>query len=182
MNAAEHLERHLGPMERGWSSSSLPGVQVCVFRDQPCAGVVTLATLGLSNTILAMNGDRRVRQELLLAVREGAKLEELAKILLDVAERLMQRERALLRGDLVPLGAKIDEAREADVLYASMPVVFPDGLATLRESTPATVVVWLIPVHPLEARFIESSGWNAFEDRLESVNPDLFSLDRGSAV
>lgn len=45
MNAVEHLKQHLGEMERGWSTRSIPGVQVCLFRDQPIVGVMTIATL-----------------------------------------------------------------------------------------------------------------------------------------
>lgn len=182
MNAAEHLERHLGSMERGWSSASLPGVQVCLFRDRPCPGVVTLTTLGLSNTVLAMSGGRQVRQEILLALHDDRHVEELGKLLLHVADLLLKRGRALLRGDVIPLGDKIAADTAADALYASIPVVFPEGLATLRESTPATVVVWLIPLQPAEATFVESSGWGVFEERLEAANPDLFDLGRGSVV
>src|SRR6185295_5135584 len=104
MNAAEHLERHLGPMERGWSSNSLPGVQVCLFRNQPSPGVITLTTLGLSSTVLAMSGDRNVRQELLLAVRDNRPPEELGKLLLHVAELLVRRGGGLLRGEVLALG------------------------------------------------------------------------------
>jgi hypothetical protein len=182
MNTAEHLEQHLGPMERGWSSASLPGVQVCLFRDQPSPGVITLATIGLSNTVLAMSAERKVRQELLLAVRDDLPAEELAKLLIDVAELLIKRGRALLRGDIVRLGDRVAADSAADALYASIPVAFPDGLATLMDSTPATVVVWLIPLQPPEAAFVESSGWSDFEERLEAANPDLFDPERESVV
>ncbi|MGK4000058.1 suppressor of fused domain protein [Sorangium sp. So ce1024] len=182
MNAAEHLERHLGPMERGWSSSSLPGVQVCLFRDRPFAGVVTLATLGLSNTVLAMSGGRKVRQELLFACRNDTRIEELGKLLIHVAELMLTRERAVLRGDVILLGCRISADSAADSLYASIPVVYPEGLSTLMDSTPATVVVWLIPLQPTEAAFVKSSGWSDFEDRLESADIDLFDLCRGSVV
>lgn len=182
MNAAEHLERYLGPMERGWSSGSLPGVQVCLFRDRPDSGVITLATLGLSNTVLAMSDDREVRQELLLAVRNDKLLEELAKLLIHISEMLINSGRALLRGDVIPLENWIAAGSEANALYASIPVAFPDGLATLRDSTPATVVVWLIPLQPNEAACVASSGWSVFEDRLEAADPDVFDLFRDSVV
>jgi Suppressor of fused protein (SUFU) len=182
MNAAEHLESHLGPMEVGWSSSSLPGVQICLFRDRPVAGVITLTTLGLSNTVLAMSTDRRVRQELLIATPDDRAPEEFGKLLLHIAERLQKRGQALLRGDVVPLGDKLTVDSAADALYASMPVVFPEGLATLADSSPPTVFVWLIPLLPSEVTFVESSGWNEFEDRLEAVDPDVFDLCRDSVV
>jgi hypothetical protein len=130
MNTAEHLEQHLGPMDRGCSSDSLPGVQVCLFRNRPSPGVVTLTTLGLSNTVLGMSEGREVRQELLLAVRDERPAAELAKLLTYVAGCPIRRRGALLRGDVVPLGDKV-EGSAGEMLHASLPVVFPEGLATL---------------------------------------------------
>ena len=182
MNAAEHLERHLGPMERGWSATSLSGIQVCLFRDRPAPGVTTLATLGLSNTVLQMSSNRRARQELLLASYDEGPSEDLVKALMHGAETVLAREHALLRGDVVPLGGRITAGSTATGLYSSIPVVFPAGLATLQDSVPATVVVWLIPLLPAEIDFIESSGWSEFEERLEAADPDLFDLGRSSVI
>ena len=182
MNVAEHLEQHLGPIERGWSAESLPGVQVCLFRDRPETGVFSLATLGLSNSILAMSGDRNVRQELLLAIRGDVFLDDLVKMLMHVAETLLARKRALLRGDVFPLGQPIGKGSAASALYSSIPVIFPESLATLRDSTPPTVFVWMIPLLASEAAFVESSGWSEFEDCMEAANPDLFDIARGSIV
>lgn len=89
---------------------------------------------------------------------------------------------ALLRGQVVPLGAPVTRGALATSLYASIPVVFPDALATFSESTPATVCVWLFPLHPEEAEYISSRGWNSFENILERVDPDLYDLNRESAV
>ena len=178
MNAAEHLERHLGPIDRGWSSQSCPGVQVCLVPNRPSQGVATLATLGLSNTILALSGERQVRQELLLSARDGWPVEELGKVMLHVVDLVLQRGRALLRGDVIHLGSAIATGSNADALYASIPVVFPEELATLKYSTPPTVFVWLVPLYRSEAAFVESSGWTKFEDRLEATDPDLFDLSR----
>ena len=181
MNAVEHLETYLGPMERGWSSNDTPGVQVCLFRDQPSQGVNTVATLGLSNALLELSDARRVRQELLLAAREGASPDDLGRILLHVARLLVQRGRAVLRGEVIPLGQEI-EGGGCDALYASIPVVYPDGLSTLRDSEPACVIVWLVPIHRAEAAFVDASGWDAFEDVLEEANPDLFDLSRKGVI
>jgi len=182
MNAAEHLERHLGPMDRGWSSSSLPGVQVCLFRDRPLAGVTTLATLGLSDTVLAMSEGRKVRQELLMAVRNDRAPEEFGKLLIHIAEGLQRSGQALVRGEVIPLGGRLAADSTAEALYASIPVVFPEGLATLTDSSPPTVFVWLVPLLPREAAYVGSSGWSELEDRLEAADPDLFDLRRGSVI
>lgn len=109
-------------------------------------------------------------------------IEGLGKLLLHVAEGLLESGYALLRGDVIPLGDRVSADGVADSLYASIPVVYPEGLATLNDSTPATVVVWLIPLQPIEAALVNSAGWNEFEDRLESAHVDLFDLCRGSIV
>ena len=182
MNTAEHLERHLGPIERGWSAASLSGIQVCLFRDRPAPGVTTLATLGLSNTVLPVSSNRKVRQELLLASYDERPSQNLVKALMHGVETVLAREHALLRGDIVPLGGPITAGSAATGLYASIPVVFYAGLATLQDSVPATVVVWLIPVLPAEIDFVESSGWSEFEERLEAADPDLLDLTRSSVL
>jgi hypothetical protein len=182
MNAAEHLERNLGPMEVGWSSDSLGGVQVCLFRNQPVHGALTLATLGLSDTVLAMADGRGVRQELLLAIHDDRAPEEFVKLVLHIAERQQRNGQALLRGDVISLGEQLAADSAAESLYASMPVVFPEGIETLSDSSPPTVFVWLVPILPREASFIASSGWSGFEDRVESADPDLFDVCRVSVI
>lgn len=180
MNVAEHLEHNLGQITRGWLSDSTRGVQVCLFANEPNVGVNTLSTLGLSDTILSMPNGRKVRQELLIAVQGSKTPDELAKLLLHVADHLQSEKQALLRGDVFPLGSKIDEDSDADSLYASIPAVFPDELATLNDTSPATVFVWLIPLQQAEVEYLETVGWSDFEDRLEAAEPDLFDLRRAS--
>lgn len=182
MNIAEHLELHLGQMERGWSSSSITGIQVCLFRDQPTQGVVTLATLGLSDKVLSMNERRTVRQELLIAIHSDKEPEEFARLLLHVAERLHRDGRTLLRGDIISFESTVTADCSANALYASIPVVFPDGLATLKDTAPQTVVVWLFPLLPPEVTLIRATNWSEFEDRLEDAEPDLFNVCRDSIV
>lgn len=182
MNLPHHLEKYLGRIEQGWSSASLPGVQVCLFPDQPREDVMTLATLGLSNTVLEMRGTRKVRQELLFATYCDRTPDEFAQLLLHVAEEVLKTGRAPLRGDVLPLGDRVASDSHAEFFYASMPAVYPDELATMEGSDPATVIVWMIPILRAEAQFIERSGWSNFEDRLETVDPDLFDLTRSSIV
>lgn len=181
MSAADHLERHLGPMERGWASSNVPGVQVCLFPDQPFKGAFTLATLGLSNTVLTLGGGREVRQELLLGCLDARQVDDLAKLLFAIAELVLTAGQALLRGQVIPLGERIVDS-SANALYASIPVVFPEGLETIEDSTPATVVVWLVPLMAPETALVSSVGWSEFEVHLESADPPLFDLHRVSSV
>lgn len=179
MTLIEFYEKHLGPIERGWESATGPeAVQVCLFQNQPISGVFTLATLGLSAHELKMSGGRSVRQEFILAAQQQHRPGNLAKLLLDLSEKLLREHLAVLRGQVVPLGAPVAHGSEASALYASVPVVYPPGIAKFNETSPATVIVWLFPVLPQEATYIATMGWNVFEELLEQADPNLFDLNR----
>lgn len=176
----QHLERHLGPIARGWGGYTgvLAGTQVCVFEDSPVPDVTTYSTLGLSDHILNLPRGRKVRQELLLAVLRRFESADLAKLLVHVAEQLLGCHRALLRGELVRLGNPIAKGCRCEDLYVSLPVVFPSNLATCSDTQPPTVFGWLVPLHPEESSFVASRGWSEFEQELERVDPGLFDLHR----
>lgn len=178
-----HLEAVLGPMIQGWSPTGEPaGVHVVLFGHQPLDGTVTYATLGLSQHVLDMPKGRSVRQELLLAVQAGSAMDDFSKLLLHVAESVVGTHRALLRGDVFPLGHPIVRGSSCCHLYVSLPVVFPEGLATCDSTEPPTVFAWLVPVTDREEREIRTVGWSRFEDKLERADVDLFDLARSSVA
>jgi len=179
----EHLEGHLGRIERGWSAGSEEGaLQVVRFADRPDPGVATYATLGLSRHVLALPREREVRQELVFAAYDRVPADQVASFLLTFAEYVAGQHRALLRGDVVGPASPLVPGAAACAVYASLPVVYPDGFATWRGSDPPTVLVWLLPLLKREAEWVKAHGWSAFEDRLESGDPDLFDLDRAGVV
>jgi hypothetical protein len=57
-------------------------------------------------------------------------------------------------------------------------VVFGEAFATYEETSPSTVLVWLIPLLPEEAHYVHQHGWKSFETLLEQKNPDLLDLRR----
>lgn len=172
----KHLESYLGPIAKGWVGVGAEGLQVCFFQNRPIHGVVTYATLGLSNHVLKMSDERTVRQELLLSVQ--VENDDLAKLLAHLADGLIRDHKALLRGDILNLGHPIAKGSNCRELYVAAPVVFSDELAVFDGSRPSTVFAWLIPVHPSEAAHARRLGWSAFEERLEYADPDLFDLAR----
>lgn len=177
-----HLERYLGPITRGWAATDPGGVQLCLFEERPFEGMVTYTTLGLSRHKLAMPRGREVRQELLLSVAVRFANDDLAKMLDHVAERLLRDHRALLRGEVAFFGQRIARSSACDSLYVSLPIVFPEGLATCEETQPPTVFAWLVPIHPAEAALVNQHGWSELEVRWERADPDLFDLERSSVV
>lgn len=175
-NFSQHLESHLGPIDRGWSGGG--HIQVVRFCNQPHEGVDTLATLGLSDMPLPLDSGREVRQELLVSVYNHFDAEAVASFLLTFAEYVEMHSRALLRGDVVGPSSPLIPQVKADGVYAAMPVFFEDELATYSKTSPSTVIVWLIPIRKEEADYVRTCGWDAFEDLLESVELDFWDLNR----
>lgn len=187
MNTPElvnHLERHLGDIQQGWGPEKRGGLQVALFSDTPSAGLATLVSLGLSNHILQMAGGRTVRQELLLVAGRHAPLEQLAALLLTVAETILNSHQALLRGHVLTLAEPVIPGSALTHLYVCVPFFLNEEARTLQSSSPPTIFAWLVPITQVEASYIEKSGWSAFEDKLEELGEEmnLFDLERLSVV
>lgn len=183
MNIVDHLEAHLGAIDGGWGpTEGSSQIQVVRFNSQPFEGAVTYSTLGMSRTVLPLSDVKQVRQELLFTAYERFPPEQIASFLLTFCEYVLSKNRALLRGDVVGPSTPLISGVAVNAVYAALPVVFSDGLATFAGSTPATVLVWLLPILGNEAAFIKSSGWGKFEDLLEARDPDLWDLNRPSLV
>ncbi|QKL55768.1 suppressor of fused domain protein [Ralstonia solanacearum] len=186
MTIIEHLERHLGPIAEGWgaptSSDDQVRVRIVRFSNVPYDGAVTFCTVGHSDHIAEMGDGRTVRQELLFSVAGRYPADQVASFLLTLSNHLRSRTKALLRGEVIGPSAPVIPGVAADAVYASMPVIFPQGLELYSESTPPTVLVWLIPLLASEAGFVRQEGWSRFEDLLEERNPDVLDLNRPPLV
>ena len=172
----QHLEGHLGKIDRGWGDAG--DIQVVQFLDQPQKDVVTYTTLGLSSTPLPMKQGRTVRQELLVSVDSSFESKSIASFLVTFAEYVRAQNRALLRGDVVGPSEPLIPGARASAVYAAMPVFFDDDFATYRGSSPPTVLVWLIPLPFEDADLVKTRGWEAFENELESTAVDFWDLNR----
>lgn len=179
----QHLEHFLGPVARGWATPAEPeGVQVCLFRGRPDADSVVYSTLGLSRHVLRMSDGREVREELVIVLRESFTHETMSNLLFHIAEPVVAQHCALLRGEAICLGYPLSPGSLCKHLYVAMPVVLPDGFSTCTATSPATVFAWLIPITDPELRMIQSAGWGAFEELLESRDVDLLDLNRTSVL
>ena len=183
----EHLEKHLGRIEKGWDRTpdrdDIP-FQVIACRGGAHAGVRAFSTLGLSSQGLrSAVSEKVIHQELFLAVPETFGEANLPALLQQVGLEAIEANLAYLRGDVIgPRGPLLD-GKTFEALYVAMPVYFPDSFGACRLSDSVTVVIaWLIPITKREAAFVARQGWGAFEDRLVRTDPNLFDLDRGSIV
>jgi hypothetical protein len=182
MTILDHFERHLGLLTGGWKATNLQSdeseIRVIRFPRTPYLGATTFATVGLSDHVVTLSGGRTVRQELLFATRDEHPTVQVASFLLTFASFIKSNSLVLLRGDVVGPSAPLIPGVAANAVYASVPVIFPPGIETYRGTSPATVVVWLIPLMKSEAEFIRGSGWSRFEDLMEEKDPDLLDMNR----
>jgi len=181
-NVASYLEERLGRVESGWADhESSMRIQVVRFVDQPEPSAQTYVTLGLSDNQLEMpDSHRTVRQELVLCANRDWPELDMALTLFGVAESLVSRKAAILRGEVVEMGRLISTKSRARALYATNPTVFGDRLLAIDSESPPLVFVWLIPITESEVNFVRKSGWRAFEAELESEDPEPWDIDRPS--
>lgn len=181
-----HLESHLGQIESGWRDSDGTNwpFHVLRFSGGPLAGTVTYCTLGLSDTPLQSPvSAKQVRHELLLMARPAFCDRNIPAVLHQVGTEAIRAGRPYLRGDVIgPRGTLILGTR-MEALYVSLPAYLPDSFAacTAPDGT-ARVFAWLVPITSDEAAFAKAKGWDAFEERLVRVDPDLPDFDRESIV
>ena len=171
----EHLERELGPIQGGFTGDGLP---VAYFPDQPHPGVTTSVTLGLSRTPLPMPDGRLVRLELLFSAYDSFSAIEISGFLCSFADYIVSQNRALVRGDVVGPSDPLFKGVTATAVYATHPVHFSETLWVLEDTSPPTVIVWVMPLPGVEAAFIKTRGWDEYESLLELADPDLWDPNR----
>jgi hypothetical protein len=182
----EHFERQLEAIQGGWSvdpdGNEMP-FQIVRFARGSGDGTIAFATLGLGRyPLLSPTTGRTIRQEFLLLASADLVNEPFPSLLQEVGEEAVRGGRAFLRGDLVgPRGPLIPKSH-LEALYVTVPVYFPDEFATCDSADVPVVIAWLVPVTVAEARYIDSEGWEAFEDRLVEQDPDLVDFGRKSIV
>lgn len=179
----EHYERHLGKITKGWSDQKQAhGVQIVCFEKQPVRGVNTYATLGLSRHDLALSSSRRVRQELLLSADEQFLPDAVAALVLSLAEYVLQRSSALLRGEVIGPGGPVIAGSTLTAIYVTNPSPFDTSLTEFPCESPAVVFAYLVPIFNAEATLIREKGWRWFEEELEQQDPNIWDLTRMEQV
>jgi hypothetical protein len=182
MTIIEHMEKYLGKIGTGWRDNNGSDMQIVSFNDTPYESICTFTSLGMSKNILEISETKTVRQELLFSVYSMNVSNMIVSFLLSVCEAILNRKKAVLRGEVIPLHNSLSKRFGFDAVYCTIPVLFDDQFCTYDASAPPTVIVWIFPIYQAEADYIERNGWESFEDLLEEKNPDLFSLKRGSLI
>jgi hypothetical protein len=179
----DHYEQHLGEIARGWfDETRIHGIQVVNFENQPESGVNTYATLGLSDHIIELSGSKFIRQELLISANDTTSSDAVAGLVLSLAEHVVRRGSALLRGEVIGPGVPVVAGSTLTAIYVTDPSPFEKSLTEFSSELPATVFAYLIPITKAEARLVSDMGWRWFEDQLEQQNPDIWDLVRSETI
>ncbi len=178
----EHIERHLGTIESGWSKDAdgetMP-FSVARIDNPSGPGTVAFVTLGLSRHELhGSRPDKSIRCELLMLVTDDWRDGPMPGILQQVASGNLASHHALLRGEVVGPWGPLVAGSQLEALYATMPVYLPDEFATCEVEGNQVIFIWLIPVSAGEAAFVTASGWPEFEDALAKSQLQLMDLHR----
>jgi hypothetical protein len=181
-----HIEQHCGVILHGWSSDpdgNKAAVQVVQTKGGPSTDATTFTTLGLSNHLLTSVSDRRVRQELVMPCRADSVPGNLPALLQQVASEALGSHAAYLRGQVIGPRGALFPGSALSALYVAIPVCFPDSFASVDIGNSRTVIfAWLVPIASSEADFVQSNGWDVFEERLIKQNPDLLDYTRRTIV
>ena len=178
-----HYERYLGQIDRGWlDENRVHGIQIVSFKNQPEAGVTTYATLGLGRHEVEMAAGKAIRQELLISANNEFSPDAIAGLLLSLAEHMLSRNRAFLRGEVIGPGNPVIGGVALSAIYVTNPSPFDSALTKFQSNPPATVFAYLIAITQSEATLVLKKGWRWFEDQLERQNPDIWNLSRVECI
>ena len=136
----------------------------------------------MSKKVLKLNEVKNVRQELVFSVYSMVITSMIVSCLMSLCEAILGRGKAVLRGEVIPLSTELAERMGFSAVYCTIPVFFDDDFCAYEESSPPTVMVWVLPIYKSEADYIEANGWESFEDLLEQKDPDLCSLEREPVI
>jgi hypothetical protein len=183
----EHFEARLGRLASGWSVDSngekIP-FQVARFEAGRFADTLSFATIGLSSTpLLSTSTGRLLRHEVFCTVKASFGEHNLPGLLQQVGMLAIEKEEAILRGEVIQLSGRLFDDSSMVAFYAALPVYFDDSFAVCRlDSGRQVAIIWLVPVHQAEAHQAHAKGWQSFEDLLVATDPDLFDPYRASVV
>jgi len=178
-NLVIHLEKTLGPIATGWKGDSHHDFSVVRFDQVPIAGVTAFSTLGLGRHPMQLNKSGvRIRVEFMVLIRTEQSTGPIANVLHSIASEVVSAGRTYLRGEVANFRAPFIPESEMEAIYFTRPTYFNDVFSSASESGHQVSLVWLVPISRAESQFVAIHGWNAFEDWLETVDPDLTDISR----
>ena len=165
---------------RYWDKNNRNYIDILSSVDSPCKGVISYATIGLSeHEIDLFSNDKSLRVELLGAC--DAKEEFFANILATIAFEIIQNKKCLY-GDIIQnVVAEYDPNSEMKHVYLMNPFLWKK-FETLEFKDRLVTWLLIVPVSDKEKDFATKYGWKALEDEFAEQNIDIYDLNRKSIL
>lgn len=165
---------------RYWDDDQKNSVDIFSSLDRPYSGVVSYATIGLSECEIGLvSNDKSLRVELIGACDKKEK--HFANVLSTVAFEVMKKKKCSY-GDIIQnVISEYCIDSEMKHVYLMNPFLW-DGFETLEFRD--RIVAWLliIPISDKEKEYAIVNGWESLEDKFEEADIDIFNLNRKSII
>ena len=176
----KHYGRFLGVPSAKYSMSlsgyPTQSYHLLEYKDVPCQGAVTLATLGLSDMPLHM-----FRQEFAFLCYDQFISDDLIRLLTVVAGMISESNHPLLHGSVLPPAGPLLEYTPMESLYVGTLMYFntsEENFDVLKANDLTVLISWLLPIYSSEANWISQHGYDDFESLIVERDPDLMDLER----
>jgi antitoxin YqcF len=177
---AMHVEKP--PIARFWDESGTSNVCVLEALDRPQEGVITYATIGLSDHPLMFKGrEFDTRVELVGAC--GAAFHRFANVLATAAFCVINSGWFCAPGIIFPDVLSMHEASDTlSDIYFAHPFLWEAQLRSTLIGERRVAWLLAIPVSKAESAYAQSYGPERLEARFEERNIDIFDLRRASVI
>lgn len=170
----DHVERHLGEIAGEWDAdpegNPLPfGIVHYAPAADDERGIEVFSTLGMSDYPL---GERGVRVELLMIGRYGMTAGSIPPILHHAGMMPIDADDVPQLGDVYTDVESLREVSPMDMLYVGRPLYQRPEFSPFDNGVARVHFLWLIPIHDVEADFIEDRGWQEFEQLMWDLDVD----------
>lgn len=165
---------------RYWDDNERNNIDILSSSDRPYQGVISYATIGLSECEIGLlKNDKSLRVELLGACDE--KEEFFANMLATTAFEVMKKKKCSY-GDIIQ-NVISDYSTDSEMkhVYLMNPFLW-EGFETLEFRDRSVAWLLLIPISEQEKDYAIENGWEALEDKFEEADIDIFNLNRKSIL
>ena len=159
---------------RYWDDNERNYIDVLSSVDSPCRGVISYATIGLSEYEIGLfSNDKSIRVELLGAC--DAKEKNFANIIATIAFDVMQNKKCSY-GDIIQnVISEYNTDSEMKHVYLMNPFLW-EGFETLEFRDRFVAWLLIVPISDGEKDYAIENGWEALEEKLAERNIDIFDL------
>lgn len=168
----EHLESHLGEIVGEWQvdpdGNELP-FQIVHYDGKAPAGTEIFSTVGLSDYELS---DLGARIELIMIAPLGLTSGTIPPILVAAGEMPIDADDVPQLGDTFVAIEPLREVSPMDCLYVGRPLYQPPDFNPFDNGDAQVLFLWLIPIYDIEAEFVDTEGWQAFERLMWDLDVD----------